>query len=80
MALLYGHAGCLAGKTAVSDLDRYVERMAASLYYYKGYELRANPRFGQWFDWGYIRLSLRSTAQPLYIPGFLSYLVAVLRK
>jgi glutathione S-transferase len=29
----------------------YVERMNASLYYYKGYSLReANPRFSNWFD------------------------------
>jgi glutathione S-transferase len=29
----------------------YVERMNASLYYYKGYSLREeNPRFGAWFD------------------------------
>ncbi|MGB7440853.1 MAG: glutathione S-transferase family protein [Coleofasciculaceae cyanobacterium] len=29
----------------------YVERMNASLYYYKGYSLREdNPRFGDWFD------------------------------
>ncbi len=29
----------------------YVERMNASLYYYKGYSLReANPRFSAWFD------------------------------
>ncbi|MEO0408272.1 MAG: glutathione S-transferase family protein [Cyanobacteria bacterium P01_A01_bin.135] len=28
----------------------YVERMHASLYYYKGYALRDNPRLGAWFD------------------------------
>lgn len=29
----------------------YVERMNASLYYYKGYSMREeNPRFGAWFD------------------------------
>ena len=28
----------------------YVERMNASLYYYKGYNLRANPGFAAWFD------------------------------
>jgi glutathione S-transferase len=28
----------------------YVERMNASLYYYKGYSLRDNPRFAAWFD------------------------------
>jgi len=29
----------------------YVERMSASLYYYKGYSLREeNPRFSDWFD------------------------------
>lgn len=28
----------------------YVERMNASLYYYKGYSLRDNPHFSAWFD------------------------------
>jgi glutathione S-transferase len=28
----------------------YVERMNASLYYYKGYSLRSNPGFAAWFD------------------------------
>lgn len=28
----------------------YVERMNASLYYYKGYSLRDNPGFAAWFD------------------------------
>ncbi|WP_287129588.1 glutathione S-transferase family protein [Candidatus Cyanaurora vandensis] len=28
----------------------YVERMHASLYYYKGYALRENPSFAAWFD------------------------------
>ncbi len=28
----------------------YVERMNASLYYYKGYSLRDNPRLSAWFD------------------------------
>jgi glutathione S-transferase len=28
----------------------YVERMNASLFYYKGYSLRANPGFSAWFD------------------------------
>jgi len=36
----------------------YVERMHASLFYYKGYELRrSNPRLSQWFD----ALETRST-------------------
>jgi len=38
----------------------YVERMNASLYYYKGYSLReANPRLGAWFD----AMETRSTYQ-----------------
>ena len=35
----------------------YVERMNASLYYYKGYTLRDNPGFAAWFD----ALETRST-------------------
>jgi glutathione S-transferase len=40
----------------------YVERMNASLYYYKGYSLReANPRFGAWFAAMETRLTYRGT-------------------
>jgi glutathione S-transferase len=40
----------------------YVERMNASLYYYKGYSLRAeNPRFGDWFDAMESRATYRGT-------------------
>jgi len=37
--------------TADAIFTPYVERMNASLYYYKGYSLReANPRFADWFN------------------------------
>lgn len=37
--------------TADAIFTPYVERMNASLYYYKGYSLREeNPRFSDWFD------------------------------
>ncbi len=40
----------------------YVERMNASLYYYKGYSLReANPRFSAWFDAMETRPTYRGT-------------------
>ncbi|ACB00712.1 MULTISPECIES: glutathione S-transferase family protein [Cyanophyceae] len=40
----------------------YVERMNASLYYYKGYSLREeNPRFAAWFDAMETRLTYRGT-------------------
>ncbi len=40
----------------------YVERMNASLYYYKGYSLREdNPRFGAWFDAMESRSTYRGT-------------------
>jgi glutathione S-transferase len=40
----------------------YVERMNASLYYYKGYSLREeNPGFGAWFDAMESRLTYRGT-------------------
>ncbi|MGA1626106.1 MAG: glutathione S-transferase family protein [Prochlorothrix sp.] len=40
----------------------YVERMNASLYYYKGYSLREeNPRFGAWFDAMESRATYRGT-------------------
>jgi glutathione S-transferase len=40
----------------------YVERMSASLYYYKGYSLReANPRMGAWFDGMESRSTYRGT-------------------
>ncbi|MGB0560578.1 MAG: glutathione S-transferase family protein [Spirulinaceae cyanobacterium] len=40
----------------------YVERMNASLYYYKGYSLReANPRLGAWFDAMETRSTYRGT-------------------
>ena len=40
----------------------YVERMNASLYYYKGYSLReVNPGFGAWFDAMETRSSYRGT-------------------
>lgn len=40
----------------------YVERMNASLYYYKGYSLREdNPRFGAWFDTMESRATYRGT-------------------
>ena len=40
----------------------YVERMNASLYYYKGYSLReANPRLSDWFDGLESRLTYRGT-------------------
>ncbi|MFM2304006.1 MAG: hypothetical protein RLZZ135_1416 [Cyanobacteriota bacterium] len=40
----------------------YVERMNASLYYYKGYSLRSeNPRFGAWFDAMETRSTYRGT-------------------
>jgi glutathione S-transferase len=40
----------------------YVERMNASLYYYKGYSLRAeNPRFAAWFDAMESRATYRGT-------------------
>jgi glutathione S-transferase len=40
----------------------YVERMNASLYYYKGYSLREeNPRFGAWFDAMETRSTYRGT-------------------
>jgi glutathione S-transferase len=40
----------------------YVERMNASLYYYKGYSLRQeNPRFGAWFDAMETRSTYRGT-------------------
>ena len=40
----------------------YVERMNASLYYYKGYSLReANPRLKDWFDGLESRLTYRGT-------------------
>lgn len=40
----------------------YVERMNASLYYYKGYSLREeNERFGQWFDAMETRPTYRGT-------------------
>ena len=40
----------------------YVERMNASLYYYKGYSLReSNPRFSAWFDAMEMRATYRGT-------------------
>jgi glutathione S-transferase len=40
----------------------YVERMNASLYYYKGYSLREeNPRFSAWFDAMETRPTYRGT-------------------
>lgn len=40
----------------------YVERMNASLYYYKGYSLRSdNPRFSDWFDAMETRSTYRGT-------------------
>ncbi len=39
----------------------YVERMNASLYYYKGYSLRSNPRFANWFAAMETRSSYRGT-------------------
>ncbi len=39
----------------------YVERMNASLYYYKGYSLRDNPRFAAWFDAMETRPTYRGT-------------------
>jgi glutathione S-transferase len=40
----------------------YVERMNASLYYYKGYSMReANPRMSAWFDAMESRLTYRGT-------------------
>ncbi len=39
----------------------YVERMNASLFYYKGYSLRENPRFSDWFDAMESRLTYRGT-------------------
>jgi len=40
----------------------YVERMNASLYYYKGYSMReANPRMAAWFDAMESRLTYRGT-------------------
>ncbi|MDJ0593681.1 MAG: glutathione S-transferase family protein [Pleurocapsa sp. MO_226.B13] len=40
----------------------YVERMNASLYYYKGYSMReANPRFSAWFDAMETRPTYRGT-------------------
>jgi glutathione S-transferase len=39
----------------------YVERMNASLYYYKGYSLRDNPRFAAWFDAMETRATYRGT-------------------
>ncbi|MCC3409274.1 MAG: glutathione S-transferase family protein [Microcoleus sp. PH2017_10_PVI_O_A] len=40
----------------------YVERMNASLYYYKGYSMReANPRFGDWFAGMESRSTYRGT-------------------
>ena len=40
----------------------YVERMNASLYYYKGYSLREeNPRFAEWFDAMESRATYRGT-------------------
>ncbi len=40
----------------------YVERMNASLYYYKGYSLREeNPRLGEWFDAMETRPTYRGT-------------------
>ncbi|MEB3309976.1 MAG: glutathione S-transferase family protein [Snowella sp.] len=40
----------------------YVERMNASLYYYKGYSLREeNPRFSAWFDAMESRMTYRGT-------------------
>ncbi|MEO0684284.1 MAG: glutathione S-transferase family protein, partial [Cyanobacteria bacterium J06649_11] len=40
----------------------YVERMNASLYYYKGYSLREeNPRFKAWFDAMETRMTYRGT-------------------
>jgi len=39
----------------------YVERMNASLYYYKGYSLRDNPGFAAWFDGIESRATYRGT-------------------
>ncbi len=39
----------------------YVERMNASLYYYKGYSLRDNPGFSAWFDAMETRPAYRGT-------------------
>jgi glutathione S-transferase len=39
----------------------YVERMNASLYYYKGYSLRDYPRFAAWFDAMETRPTYRGT-------------------
>jgi glutathione S-transferase len=39
----------------------YVERMNASLYYYKGYSLRDNPRLAAWFDAMESRATYRGT-------------------
>jgi glutathione S-transferase len=39
----------------------YVERMNASLYYYKGYSLRDNPRLAAWFDAMETRPTYRGT-------------------
>jgi glutathione S-transferase len=39
----------------------YVERMNASLFYYKGYSMRQNPLLSQWFDAMESRLTYRGT-------------------
>jgi glutathione S-transferase len=39
----------------------YIERMNASLYYYKGYSLRDNPRLSDWFDAMETRSTYRGT-------------------
>ena len=51
-------------KFSTADLifTPYVERMNASLYYYKGYSLREeNPRFAAWFDAMESRATYRGT-------------------
>jgi glutathione S-transferase len=48
--------------TADAIFTPYVERMNASLYYYKGYSLREdNPRFAAWFDGMESRPTYRGT-------------------
>ena len=48
--------------TADTIFTPYVERMNASLYYYKGYSLREeNPRFSAWFDAMETRSTYRGT-------------------
>ena len=48
--------------TADVIMAPYLERMNASLFYYKGYDLRKeHPRIGEWFDAMETRESYRGT-------------------